>query len=40
MSDGSLTLLNVTLFPYRFDGIWKKIKQVYDIKKKQIISSL
>jgi len=40
MSDGSLTLHNVTLFPLRFDGSWKQRKQVYDKKKKQIISSL
>jgi len=34
MSDGSLTLLNVTLFQHRFDGSWKKRKQVYEMGKK------
>jgi hypothetical protein len=40
MADGSLTFHNVTLFLHRFDGSWKKRKQIYDIRKKQIISSL
>jgi hypothetical protein len=42
MSDGSLTFHNITLFPHRFDESWGGggRKQLYDMRKKQIISSL